>query len=99
VKLRQDASGKFFVECPLPDCSKLHLLKRNRNYKDKPQLRFRCSACGTTWYATEAERNAIVEAYSKPVEKKQKKEKSKPKDEKPPQDPPREMSWFEKIVL
>lgn len=86
MSLQRDASGKIFVTCPMDECKKLHLVKRNRDYKAKEQVRFRCTACKTTWYANAAEKEEIVKAYSEP-----------PKQRRKQQSEPDNRPWMERI--
>lgn len=78
--MRLDSTGRPHVECP--SCNTLHLVRRDKAYLSKPQLRFRCSGCKTTWYANETERNAIISAYEKIADKKAAKSGSKTGKEK-----------------
>lgn len=90
MALERATSGMILARCPNGECGLLHLVKRNRDYKAKEQVRFRCTGCKTSWYATEQERKTIADAYSQPPKRGKKSADLHP----PPQE---ESSWWNRI--
>ncbi|KRW90911.1 hypothetical protein SD51_12125 [Alicyclobacillus tengchongensis] len=70
--IKLGAQGRPHVECP--SCGRLHSVFRRGDYVNKPMLRFRCRHCGTSWPATQAQKDAIVAYYQDYVARKQDKQ-------------------------
>lgn len=61
TQLSISASGRPYANCP--KCARIHSISRRRDYATKPNVRFTCTHCGTTWRASDEERAMILEYF------------------------------------